>query len=146
MSRLKQVTIAFVVVMLLTACGGWLDSLRAWRVRNTSVTIPTGAPTGLPEPEPLLRPGMEVVVQTLGGEVLYLRAQPSTGAEIVRHLYDDMRLTLLEGPVTAEGYVWWRVRVEEDGSEGWAAEAVDISTLIPYRPLPESTAEATPAR
>ena len=95
-------------------------------------------PTPFPTPRPLLFPGAEAVVNTIDGEVLYLRDSPSTGGEIIIFLYNDMPVTLLEGPVLAEGYTWWRIRTA-DGDEGWAAEAVDtVTTLLPP---PEATPE-----
>ena len=92
---------------------------------------PTPAPD-LPLPEPILKVGMLADVQTIDGEVLYLRDAPGTDNEIVVYLYDRMVVELLEGPETVDGYVWWRIRTE-DGTEGWAAEAVDdLTTLLPH--------------
>lgn len=100
---------------------------------------PPLAPTPLPTPEPLFAPGTLAEVQTIDGEVLYLRDAPSTSGAIVRYLYDAMLLTLLDGPVTADGYTWYRVRTQS-GETGWAAVAVDdLSTLLPYTPA--ATAE-----
>ena len=90
----------------------------------------TMEPTGFPMPAPLIYIGREVEVNTIDGEVLYLRDEPVTG-EIIMNLLDRMMLTVIDGPVEAEGYVWWQV-VNEDGIEGWAAQAVDdVTTLLP---------------
>jgi hypothetical protein len=91
----------------------------------------TIAPTPLPLPEPILQAGMTAVVQTMGGEVLYLRDEPATG-DIIKHLYDGNRVQLLEGPREINGYVWWHIRTSDD-TEGWAAQAVDdVTTILPY--------------
>jgi hypothetical protein len=96
----------------------------------------TIAPTPLPLPEPILQAGMTAVVQTVGGEVLYLRDEPATG-EIIKHLYDGNRVQLLEGPREINGYVWWHIRTSDD-TEGWAAQAVDdVTTLLPFHDATE---------
>lgn len=92
----------------------------------------TIAPTPFPPPPPLMSVGEKAVVQTIDGEVLYMRDAPLTG-EIVFHLLDGMIVDLLEGPVEAGDFVWWRLRTWDD-HEGWSAQAFeDVTTLIPYR-------------
>lgn len=88
-------------------------------------------PTGFPTPDPIIYVGLIVEVNTVDGEVLYLRDEPSTGGGIVMNLLDGMALEVIGDSVQAEGFVWWQV-VNEDGVEGWAAEAVDtVTTLLP---------------
>lgn len=125
-------------------------AFRAWRPLAVpvysvpSATPPPMTPTAFPTPVPLLIVGEQAEVNTIDGEVLYLRDEASTGGAIVRYLYDRMIVDLLEGPVYAEGYTWWRVRTA-DGEIGWAAEAVDtVTTLLPADHTPESTPESTP--
>ncbi|GAB4522358.1 MAG: hypothetical protein OHK0046_34770 [Anaerolineae bacterium] len=93
--------------------------------------LPTSEAVVMPPMPSVYQIGGVAEVQTLDGEVLYLRAAPGTGHAIVLHLFDKMRVTLLEGPVRADGYRWWRIRTS-DGTEGWAADAVEeITTLLP---------------
>lgn len=100
---------------------------------ETSLLAAAATPTPFPTPRPLYTPGMQVEVQTVGGEVLYLRDMPSTDAAILRYLYDRNIVVIVEGPIEADGFRWWRVRTE-DGEEGWAAQAVDdVTTLVPVR-------------
>ncbi|MBZ0279103.1 MAG: SH3 domain-containing protein [Anaerolineae bacterium] len=88
-------------------------------------------PTALPTPEPIFHVGMTVTVQTTEGEILNLRAEPTRESEILIYLEDDLTLILLEGPVEAEGFTWWRVRTP-DGLEGWAVENNgELQTLVP---------------
>lgn len=88
-------------------------------------------PTFLPPADPIFQAGMTVKVQTIDGEILYLRAAPSRQAEILLHIEDETRLTLLDGPHPAEGLTWWRVQTS-DGAEGWAVENTgDLQTLFP---------------
>jgi len=88
-------------------------------------------PTPIPTPPPLFQVGQTVTVQTIDGEILNLRTQPTRDSDILIYLEDDTRLELLEGPVVAEGYNWWRVRLP-DGLEGWVVENDgELQTLVP---------------
>lgn len=90
-------------------------------------------PTSIPTPQALFQIGMSVRVQTTEGEILNLRRAASRDAEVILYLEDDMLLVLVDGPVQAEGYTWWRVRTSE-GIEGWAAEYNgQIQTLVPLQ-------------
>lgn len=65
--------------------------------------------------------GDHVVVTVGAGGLLKLRASAGTGAGIEHQVPDASELNVLEGPVEANGYRWWRV--SDGGSvEGWAAE------------------------
>jgi hypothetical protein len=93
--------------------------------------IPNVQPTPLPSLFPALTVGMEVQVQTVGGEILNLRRGPGRKFEIIRYLKNKERLFLLEGPKEVDGLSWWRVSAT-DGSEGWAVENDGkLQTLIP---------------
>ncbi len=66
-----------------------------------------------------IAPGGYVKVAGLGSTKLRLRDDPSTGAAVLQLLSDGDVLRVLEGPVSAEGYEWWRL-LAEDGAIGWA--------------------------
>lgn len=88
-------------------------------------------PTAISTPEPLFHVGMTVRAQTTEGEILNLREAPSRDATILLYIEDDTPLLLLEGPLEAEGYIWWRVQTP-DGTEGWAVENNgELQTLVP---------------
>lgn len=94
----------------------------------SAVTI---TPTLIPTPPPLFHVGQTVRVQTINGEILNLRAAPTRKSDIIVYIEDEARLELLEGPVDAEGFQWWRVRLP-DGLEGWVVENDgDLQTLMP---------------
>jgi hypothetical protein len=79
----------------------------------------------------LFHVGQTVRVQTIDGEILNLRASPTRTSEILVYIEDETRLELLEGPVEAEGYHWWRVHTP-DGLEGWVVENDgELQTLLP---------------
>jgi hypothetical protein len=85
----------------------------------------------LPAPAAVLMPGSQATVYTTEGDPLNVRSGPSVTLNIVTRLQSGMRVTLLEGPYPAEGYLWWRLRAP-DGIEGWSVQSADgIETLIP---------------
>lgn len=88
-------------------------------------------PTSIPTPPPLFHVGQTVRVQTIDGEILNLRAEPTRKSEIIVYIEDETQLELLEGPIEAEGYHWWRVHTP-DGLEGWVVENDgELQTILP---------------
>jgi len=125
-----------------------LPAYEPWAVLSEPITydapvpIIDARPTPLPAPSTVLNPGMTVRVIT-NGDVLYLRDEAGTSGEILMYLYDNDRVTLLDGPVSADGFVWWQVEAA-DGTVGWAAAASgEVSTLLPLESvIPTQTPEA----
>lgn len=56
------------------------------------------------------------------GDHLNLRAEPSLDAEILARLRTGQSVTVLDGPVDADHYYWFRLETA-DGQQGWAVEA-----------------------
>ncbi|MFO7169846.1 MAG: SH3 domain-containing protein, partial [Chloroflexota bacterium] len=67
-----------------------------------------------------LRVGATAWVQNEQGQNLRRRAAPGLEAKILDGLPVGTQLELLEGPVSDDGYTWWRIRTK-DGREGWVA-------------------------
>jgi hypothetical protein len=84
---------------------------------DTPEPTPTITPT--PVPGTTLAVGQPARVVSGGG--LNLRETPSTGATLVTRLGTGQRVTVTEGPVSADDYVWWRVD-DGQGNVGWAAQ------------------------
>ncbi|MGQ9928561.1 MAG: SH3 domain-containing protein [Chloroflexaceae bacterium] len=89
--------------------------------------MPTRVPTSLPAPtlavESLptgLAAGARARVTNLGGVALRARAAPGLSSPVTARLPEGREVTILEGPVEADGYVWWRVEATEGA--GWVAE------------------------
>jgi hypothetical protein len=95
-------------------------------VRPSSPASPTRIPR-TPTPEmptatalPALRPQVVVTIVNLNGNPLRLRAGAGTTQRVVARLPEGSEVTLIEGPVEADGYTWWRV--ESERGSGWLAE------------------------
>lgn len=67
-----------------------------------------------------LQVGQHANVVNTGTTSLRLRAAPRLDAEVVVRLDDGARVLLLDGPVPADGYIWWQV--EHETGTGWGAE------------------------
>ena len=65
--------------------------------------------------------GAIVLVKGTGGGGLNLRAKPTAQSNRIGRVQDGTELTVLEGPVEAEGHVWWKLRTPK-GKEGWGAQ------------------------
>lgn len=83
-----------------------------------------------PPPAMTLTPGGRAVVVFPGG--LNLRTAPSLNADIVDGLDLGEDMTVLEGPVSAEGINWWHVRTDIN-TEGWAAESFESNIYLEGR-------------
>lgn len=97
---------------------------------RTPVVFPTA--TATPERAALLV-GYTATINTSDGDTLNVRANPGITARVVIQLEDDTVVTLLEGPLDADGYTWWRIQTA-DGTQGWVVESIPeegLQTLLP---------------
>ncbi len=86
---------------------------------TATVALPI-AGTAEPTPSTEIEVGAMVIVQGTKEAGLNLRQQPTTYARVEAIVKEGTTLFVLEGPVEADGYVWWKLR-SPDGQEGWAA-------------------------
>ncbi len=94
---------------------------------------PLPVETVMPETTSRLTIGSTAVVNTDNNDNLLVRVNPGRNEDVVVRLQDNNQVTLLDGPVFADEFIWWRIRTAE-GLEGWAAESVPadgIQTLVP---------------
>ncbi|MGQ9586552.1 MAG: SH3 domain-containing protein [Anaerolineae bacterium] len=86
--------------------------------------MPTATMPAATSPSPTEPPQIQVggVVRVTGteGKDLRLRETPSLGSATLRLVKEGTVLQVVEGPVEADGYVWWKVR-DQRGQAGWAA-------------------------
>jgi len=93
-------------------------------------------------PVPSLAIGDEYLITDAGGN-LNLRESPSLDGTILAKLQAGERVTILEGPVEADHYYWWKIRREEEGLIGWAVELAGWFSFFP--PTPSLSEEITPS-
>ncbi len=83
--------------------------------------FPTATPDPTPEPVVLiLRIDGFAQVSNTEGRALRGRAAPGFKAPVRASFAEGERVRILEGPVTADQYIWWRV--EGRNGTGWAAQ------------------------
>ncbi len=64
-----------------------------------------------------------------------VREKPSTEGKVIGYLAPGERMRILEGPVCANKWVWWKVRSLKTGLEGWTSEGdKDKYWLVPATP------------
>jgi len=69
-----------------------------------------------------IRVGGYVQVYGTGGEGLRLRAKPGTASSALFLAMEEEVFQVLDGPVPADGYVWWYLQAPYDKNRsGWAA-------------------------
>jgi Bacterial SH3 domain len=64
--------------------------------------------------------GAAAWVREEGGKNLRRRSGPGTSSNVLDTLPPGTQVALLEGPIEADDYHWWKIRVG-DGREGWVA-------------------------
>lgn len=75
--------------------------------------------------------GGQAQIYTTSGDQLNIRSGPGLSFSIITKASAGTNVIILEGPRTADGFTWWRVRLP-GGVEGWAVERADsVQTLVP---------------
>ena len=114
---------AFLVLAAL-ALAVWILSMPSGETEappTAAVPGPTPSPSPAPSPvPPRVAVGGWVRVRGTEGGDLRLRSAPSLSGETRALVKEGTLLRVLEGPVEADGYTWWRVQSPEDQT-GWAA-------------------------
>jgi hypothetical protein len=137
---LLLVAAASIVVILLAAVGlhVYQDSsapsdrtASSAAVATTSTPRPTRTPalvltaTATLTPteviQPVLRPGGQARVVNVGAAALLARSGPGTNEPVQARFIEGTDVTILEGPVEADGYTWWLI--EAAGRNGWSADS-----------------------
>jgi len=63
----------------------------------------------------------DVYIITPAGHHLNLRSLPALASQRLRQLAEGDRVSIVDGPVEADGYTWWKLRTA-DGIDGWAVD------------------------
>ncbi len=100
--------------------------------------FPQMATTGQPPQVPQgLFVGGQARINTTEGDMLRIRTGPGTGYAVAFQAPAGQIVTLLEGPISSDGYTWWRIDVPGRG-QGWAIEGLQesggwLQTLVPVQ-------------
>ncbi len=98
-----------------------------------AVDFPTPTPEPTPTFTPTPLPGTALVVgqpaRVVAPGGLNIRETPGTGGPIVTRLGFGQRVTVLDGPVSADGYVWWKVD-DGVGNVGWVAQGDGVDEWL----------------
>lgn len=84
----------------------------------TPPSLPTGTATLL-----ALSVGGRATVTTTEGDQLRVRSSAGVAYAVLFSLPAGSQVNVMEGPVSADGLSWWRIRAD-DGRMGWAVEGV----------------------
>lgn len=88
---------------------------------QSTATVPAGEPTeptdGNGAPTEIYL-GATVEVTGTDGAGLNVRSEPTTGAEVLTVFLDGTQVEVIDGPVEAEGFVWWQIAGNEVAA-GW---------------------------
>ncbi len=96
-------------------------------------TAPSPTETAVPSPTPTivvrnpLTIGEPARITVVGG--LNVRDQPTVRTPAVTLLAQGKRITVLEGPVSSDGYIWWKVD-DNQGTVGWVAGGQGLEDWI----------------
>ena len=104
-----------------------------------STDTPTPEPTATFTPTPI--PGTALAIgqpaRVVAPNGVNMRGEPSPDAELIRYLPSRLRVTIVEGPVDAAGFRWWKLD-DGEGNVGWAIENDgETDTLSPQLGEPE---------
>jgi len=78
-----------------------------------------------------LRIGGRAIINTTEGDRLNMRSGPGIGFDRVARVANGTAVTVLEGPRSADGFIWWRIELA-DGTSGWVVQSADnVRTLLP---------------
>jgi len=68
------------------------------------------------------RVGDRVVVTVEAGQLLSIRGLPGTDGPLITQIGSGAQFTVLAGPQSADGFVWYQIRSDDGRIEGWAAD------------------------
>jgi hypothetical protein len=95
------------------------DTPTPMMVQDTPAS-PLSSPAPVPAAPTEIGIGIYVKVSSTGGSDLSFRANAGTNYARLKIVAEGTVLKVLDGPVEADGYVWWKLQDVSDGVVGWA--------------------------
>jgi alpha-2-macroglobulin len=74
--------------------------------------------------------GDEAIVLPDDPQPINVRQRPSLDAEVVLKAPVNTPMAIIDGPICADKFVWWQVRLNNDTTTGWVAEGTPQSYFI----------------
>lgn len=90
-------------------------------IAPTVTPFPQATPTFTPTPEPGTALSVGQPARIVAPFGLNLRASTSANAQLITQLGTGQLVSIIEGPISAEGYTWWKVE-DSAGNSGWGVE------------------------
>ena len=135
--RRRTMLIAAALVLLVAGAGYWLARGRSQSMAvaqnasaQASAIVPTAepsrtpvfaTPTPMPTPTPVaLQVGASAKITNTVGSTLRSRKPPQIKAPTTASFKEGELVRILEGPVTADGFIWWKI--EGKSGAGWSAQ------------------------
>lgn len=81
-------------------------------------------------PPPQMRVGDIGIVSTEDPRPLRVRSLPNLQGEILTEVFPETEFTVVDGPICADGFIWWNISIGESGITGWSAEGTVENTFI----------------
>ncbi|MEZ4832979.1 MAG: SH3 domain-containing protein [Caldilineaceae bacterium] len=76
------------------------------------------------------RVGDRVRVTMDAGQQLSVRNTPGTNAAVLTRVNTGQEFTILAGPQSADGFIWYQVRSDDGEIQGWAADGNDTTRWL----------------
>jgi len=120
--------LGIVIALLILGAAGALS----WWVGRPSTPpvapLPTSMPTVVFTPMPTIAPTPPPPPTVAVASAPTGLAAPGLSSPVTGRIPEGREVTILEGPVEADGYVWWRVEAAEGA--GWVAERSPEGTVF----------------
>lgn len=88
------------------------------------------SPTPLGSFNTVLTVDTVAIIQTTEGDRLNMRDNPGLSSTIVARVDNGVRVVIISGPIAADGFTWWEIRLPT-GQTGWVVERAEgVQTLV----------------
>lgn len=81
---------------------------------------------------PATRLSLNREIEVVSRQTVRVREMPSLGGEVLLNISRGEVVTTVDGPVCADGYIWWQIR-PDDGPSGWIAEGSSSQYFVEPR-------------
>ncbi|MBW7881175.1 MAG: SH3 domain-containing protein [Caldilineaceae bacterium] len=101
-------------------------------VAAVETPTPEATATFTPTPVPGTALSIGQPARVVAPNGLNMRAEASTEADLVRYLPAKLKVTIVDGPTSADGYTWWKLD-DGEGNIGWAVDNDGETELLSPR-------------